>query len=220
MNQLEGVNRFKLEAGLHVPDLITTVGQTGEMAELVAWFDAAYEDIQNLFTRWRFMNTQFSFPTIADTKAYTPAAVSITNHASWKWEDIRIYDNLVDEVQLTYEPWEVYRFVRDIGVIPTGRPTHVSVKPDESLIFWPTPDKVYTVTGERYISPDILVANTGVPIMPVRFHMAIVWRALIYYAESLAAPESLAKGDRNYKRVYRSMYTSQIAKENWAEPLT
>ncbi|MFH1302221.1 MAG: hypothetical protein ABIK07_14265, partial [Planctomycetota bacterium] len=209
MTFLELAQRLRLESMVSGSGPSSVVGQVGELGELVAWINTAYQDIQLLHDDWRFMQSEFSFPTIANVNTYTPAAVSLTALAEWLVGDLRCYLSLGDENPMLYEGWGEFRAVRDLGDVTTGRPTHFSVKPDNSLILWPTPDQIYTVRGEYIIVPDVLSGNTDEPIIPARFHMIIVWRALIYYGAALAADEKLAHGRNEYTRLMRALRASQ-----------
>ena len=197
----------------------SVIGQSGEMAELVTWIQAAYQDIQNLRPNWRFMRSEFTFPMIAGVNTYLPTAVSLDDLATWIADDLRAYLLPGDESGLTYETWDDFRAVRDIGTVPSGRPTHFSVKPNNAVIFWPTPDDAYTCKGEYVIVPDELSSNTDAPIIPVQYHMLIVWRALINYGAALAADEKYNHGLNEYKRLIRAMEATQLPYEPMWEPL-
>ena len=219
MNFLQLVQRLRMEAGVSGTGPVSVVAQTGEMAELVTWIQAAYQDIQNLRPNWRFMQDEFTFPMIAGVKIYLPTAVSLDDLATWLTDDIRVYSSEGDEDAITYEPWADFRAIRDIGTIPTGRPMHFSIKPDNSIVFWPTPDDDYTCRGEYIRIPDELSGNTDTPIIPARYHMLIVWRALAQYGAALAADEKYNHAVIEYRRLMRAMEATQLPDETLWEPL-
>ena len=208
-----------MEAGVSGDGPVSTVSQTGEMAELVTWIQAAYQDIQNLRPNWRFMQGEFSFSMIAEIKVYTPISAGIDDLAIWLTDDIRVYSDAGDEDAITYEPWADFRAVRDIGTIPAGRPTHFSIKPDNSIVFWPTPDDAYTCRGEYIVTPDELDGNTDTPIIPAQYHMLIVWRALVQYGAALAADEKYNHASLEYRRLMRAMEATQLPDMAMWEPL-
>ena len=219
MNFLQLVQRLRMEAGVSGTGPVSVVAQTGEMAELVTWIQAAYQDIQNLRPNWRFMQDEFTFPMIAGVKAYLPSAVSLDDLAIWLPDDVRAYLVVADESALTYEPWADFRAIRDMGAIPTGRPTHFSIKPNNALVFWPTPDDDYTCRGEYICVPDELSGNTDTPIIPAQYHMLIVWRALTSYGAALAAEEKYNHGLQEYRRLMKAMEATQLPDEDIWEPL-
>lgn len=219
MNFLQLVQRLRMEAGVSGTGPVSVVAQTGEMSELVTWIQAAYQDIQNLRPNWRFMQDEFTFPMIAGVKIYLPTAVSLDDLAIWLPDDVRAYLVVADESALTYEPWADFRAIRDMGTIPTGRPTHFSIKPNNALVFWPTPDDDYTCRGEHICVPDELSANTDTPIIPAQYHMLIVWRALTSYGAALAAEEKYNHGLQEYRRLMKAMESTQLPDEDIWEPL-
>lgn len=213
--------RLRQEAGLSGTGPTTTVSQTGEMKRIVDWISAAYEDIQNIHASWRFLRTSFSVSTIASTQEYTPAALSITDLGKWKRNDIRIYSSVADEQYLDYYPWEEFRMLYMYGSYRSqeGRPTIISIKPDNSLTFWQTPDDVYTIDGEYYKTADVLSGNTDTPLIPARFQMVIVWKALMHYGAYAAADEKYAHGQNEYRRVLRILEDDQLDDTTFGEPL-
>ena len=219
MNYLALCQRLRMEAGVSGTGPSAVTGQTGELGEIVTWVNAAYEDIQSLHTTWLFRQDDFSVSLISGTYTYTPASLSIDDLLEWKTDDVRIYLDAADEAQITYTPWDDFRRAYMIGSLPSGRPSVFSVKPNNSIVFWPTPDGAYTCVGEYVKQVDTLSGNTDTPIFPSDFHMLIVWRALKYYAGLLAAPEKYAHGEAEYQRLMRAMENSQLPKIGWGNPL-
>lgn len=178
----------------------TVVSQTDEMGKIVDWASSSYQDIQGLHTTWDFLRFDFSFSTIAGTNTYLPSAVSMTELATWRKESIRLYSSLADEVALVPMDWETMRDYRLKGVVATGRPAEFSVSPAKALVLWSTPDAIYTVTGEYFKRPQVMSANADEPLIPVQHQIAIVWKAVQYYAADQGAPELYAHAEREYRR--------------------
>jgi hypothetical protein len=86
----------------------------------------------------------------------------------------------------------------------------VSITPEKDLAFGSTPDIAYVIDGEYYTQPVSLTADTDIPGIPDRFQMAIVYRAMMYYAGYEAAPEVLSRGDFEYRRLYSRMEIDQL----------
>jgi hypothetical protein len=221
VNFLSLCQRLRQEAGLSGSGPTSVLSQAGEMKRVVDWVSSAYEDIQNLHATWRFLRNDFSFSTIASTQDYTPAAVSLTEHASWVKNDIRLYSAVNDEDFLEYYPWEIFRQAYLFGShrTLTGRPQVVTVKPNNALCFWPIPDAVYTTTGEYYKTAQIMTANASTPVIPSRFQMIIVWKALTHYGAYAGADEKYAHGTNEYKKLLSMLEYDQLEDTTFGEPL-
>lgn len=224
MNFLEICQRTRLEADITGSGPASVVGQSGELEKVVEWVLTAYDDIQNLYSTWRFLRTDFTFPTIVDTQNYTPDAVDLADLATWKAEkddDLTIYSAVADEQHLAIYPWNDFRSVYMFGTnrTQTERPTVATIKPDNSMSLWPIPNAIFTVTGEYYKKAQTLSANTDIPIIPSQFHMAIVWRAVMFYGADYAAIEKYDHGQNEYKAILRKMELNQLPKLSYGAPL-
>ena len=223
---LELSQRLRLEAGISGTGPTTVVSQAGEYEKVVKWVATANEDIQNLHTNWKFLQTSFDFDTIATTQNYTLAAVSLTDLATWKIDtpdSLTIYSSVADESYLTYMPWDDFRALYLFGSArsDTDRPTIVTIKPDNSLSFYPIPNAAFTVTGEYFKRAQVLdtTDDDEEPSFPSQYHMAVVWRALVHYGAFAAADEKYAHGQNEYKRLLRGLEGNQLPKITWGEPL-
>lgn len=220
MDFLSICRRLKREARVsgatNTPASVT--GQSGEMLNLVEWVQSAYQDIQNDQPEWEFLRADFSFQTVSGASSYSPVAAGLTELLKWRVRDeysIRCYLNCVNNEQpIIPISWEEMRS-RYFGSnrTQTGRPVECAVKPDNSLIFWPVPNGIYTVVGEYYKQPQTLTANTDIPIFPGAYHMALVWLALRYTAAYQAAPEKYAHSDNEYSRLLNALRHDQLAIE-------
>jgi hypothetical protein len=221
VNYLALCKRLRSEAGLSGTGPATVVDQTGEMLRVVNWIAEAYEFIQNAYSTWRFLRTDFSFSTTASKQGYTPAEASITDHADWIEESIRLYSSITDEQFLYYLPWTDFRDVYMFGSHRTQeqRPSIVSIKPDNTLMLWQIPNAIYTCVGEYYTVPDVLAGDSGTPNFPERFHMAIVWKALMLYGAYAAADEKYAHGDNEFSTLLRQLSFDQLEKATYGAPL-
>jgi len=216
--------RLRQEAGISGTGPATVTGQTGEMKRVVDWILAADEDIQNEHATWRFLRESFDFVTIASNQEYTAASVSITDLASWIKRDIRVYTTLTpsNESYLEYVDWDEFRAGYMFGASRTQeeRPSIVSIKPNNSLMFWPTPNSaLLTVDGEYYKTAVTMTADANTPQYPARFHMAAVWRGLMYYGDYAAAPEKYEKGEDEFNRLMRRLELDQLEEVGYGEPL-
>ena len=215
MNRLQLSARLRQEAGISGTGPATTIGQTGEMGRVVDWIDTAYEEIQDKHPDWEFLRNDFTFQTIASTSTYLPSAVALPEHASWKQDSFRAYltsTGTNDEMWLNYYPWDTFRdaFMFGSNRSTPGKPTEFSVRPNKAVELWPIPALIYSITGEYYKRPQVMSANADEPLFPREFHMAIVWKALMYYGTYENAPEAYTTGQNNYDRILRKLEVDQL----------
>jgi hypothetical protein len=213
MNFLQICQRARQEASISGTGPSTVVSQTGELGKLIAWVLTAYQDIQDKHTSWNFLRFDFEFPTIATSSTYLPSAVSLAEHARWKDDSLRIYltsGGVSGQRRLRYRDWDWFRDYRQIGAIQTGQPIEFSIRPDKSLVFWPTPDAIYTVTGEYWMRAQTMSANSDEPLIPAQFHMAMVWKALMYYAADQGAAEVYTSAQTEFTRLMGKLETDQL----------
>lgn len=216
--------RLRQEAGISGTGPVTVLNQTGESKKVVDWILSAYEDIQNLHPQWDFLRTSFTFQTISGTNNYTKAAISLTEYGEWIPLSFRSYltsAGVSGEQYMTWLSWVDFRDTYEFGSSRTtlGNPLYIAQKPDTSLIMYPTPNGIYTINGEYYKRAQTMTANTDEPIIPVKYHMIIVWRALMFYAAQYNAPELYASGQNEYKRILHRLENSQLPPIELGGPL-
>ena len=215
MNLLQLVNQTRVECGVSGPTLASAQNLTGESARILAWVQQAWIDVQTSKEDWLFLREPFEFNTVAQQWEYTPANAGLTNFGNWKRDSFRAssVNNLYrDEQLMNYMDWTTYRnLYRYANMRNTlARPVVVSITPNKDLAFGSTPDQIYTINGEYYTQPVSLSADTDIPGIPARFHMIIVYRAMMYYAGYESAPEVLSRGDFEYRRLYSRMEIDQL----------
>lgn len=209
MNYLALVKRLRSEAGIAGTGPTTVVGQVGELARLVDWIAEAYEDIQSKKDDWDFLRSDFSFNCTVSDPTYPQATVS--GLANWKPDTFRIYKTtVVDELFLTYRKWDDFRNLRLRGAARAtpGRPIEFSITPAKEVYLWPVPDFAYTINGEYFKIEQVMTADADEPVFD-RFHMAIVYNALMRYATYVESPVLYGKAEREYGRLITKL------EKNW-----
>lgn len=206
MNFLELANRLLSEADISGSGLVTTVNQQGEYKQIVNYINTAYQDIQNLHINWDFLRKDLSFNTIESVNNYLDTSIGLTDLGEWSLDTMRIYltsEGVNSEQDLIPIDWEEFREMYQYGSTRSqiGLPNTIARKPDNSLILYPIPDNVYTITGEYYREPFTFVLDTDKPAFPQRFHMIIVWRALMFFATQLNAQELYAVAQMEFRRL-------------------
>lgn len=224
LTRLQLCKRLRQEAAISGTGPATTLGQTGEMGKVVDWIDSAYQDIQNLHADWDFLRTDLSFETISGTSEYSRTAISADEQGEWIDDSFRSYltsAGVNGEQFMQWVPWRRFRDTYLLGAIraTTGQPRYITQQPDTSLLMWPIPDAVYTVNGEYFERPQAMTTDTSYPLIPAKYQMIIVWRALMYYAGSAGAPELYAVGQREYKRLLNQLEAHQLPAIELAGPM-
>jgi hypothetical protein len=215
MTLLELVNKTRVECGVSGPPLASVQNQTGESARMVSWVQQAWVDIQTSKEDWLFMREPFTFNTVAQQWEYTPAQAGLTDFANWRRDSFRcssVGQNYADEQLINYMDWSTYRNLYRYGNMRTtyARPVVVSITPDKNLAFGSVPDQAYVIDGEYYVEPVEMTQDSDVPNIPDRFQMIIVYRAMMYYAGYEAAPEVMARGEFEYRRLYSRLEIDQL----------
>lgn len=217
MNFLQLVNRIKQKVGIPGADLTTVQGVTGEFSRLKNWVDEAWVAIQEIHPDWDWMRKNVSFTTTPSQSSYTPVQCGVTDLGKWKIDSFRTYITDVgvpSEVFLGELDWGLYRDTYLYGNMRnvTGRPISIAVGPsDLSLNLGLTPDTIgYTVVGEYFKEPVHLSADSDVPDFQGKYHMLIVYRAMMFYGSFESAPEVYADGLQNYNEMVRRLNNEQL----------
>ena len=215
MNLLQLVNQARVECGVSGPALSTAQSQTGESGRMVSWVQQAWIDLQTSKEDWLFLRSPFTFNTVASQFQYTAANAGLTDFGNWKRDSFRcssVGQDYKDEQLMNYMDWTTFRNLYRYANMrnTTARPVVVAITPEKDLAFGSTPDIAYVIDAEYYTQPVSLSADSDSPTIPARFQMAIVYRAMMYYAGYEAAPEVLSRGDFEYRRLYSRMEIDQL----------
>ena len=224
MTYLELCQRLRMESGISGTGPTTTANQTGELGRLVEWIGAAYEDIQNKRLDWRFHRFNFTLILLNGLNKYPRNSSNLILDGgcvkNFKRNSLRIYTdtkNFSDELWLPNRDWDLFRDnrLRGASSIQTGRPIEFSLDPSKEIYTWPIPDKSvqYYIRGEYYQTPHVMVNDIDEPIFDTN-HMAIVYNALMKYADYVSEPALFAYAQQQYARLIGKL------EADWAEPIT
>lgn len=193
------------------------VGSTGESARLVHWINLAWNDIQIAHTDWGWMRTQM--PLLAtlgvNNPTYSLTQCGITNFGAWARDSFRNYQTsagINTEVFMEYMDYDSWRNSFLYGALRSAvtRPLIISIAPDKSLCFGPIADVGYTIVGDYFTGPVQLVNATDIPSLPVQFHMAIVYKAMMYYGSFMGAPEVLQRGQESFSKMMMQLDATRL----------
>lgn len=222
MNFLQICQRVFIEGGLS-GQITSTQNQSGEALRVVGWAKSAYEEVLNDQPEaWNFTRETATKQLTAGVGAYSFEDFAISNGVQFDLDTVRYasQSDLSDEAHLSKIEFADFRNKYQFGVArtQTGTPAEVSIDNDTKLVFGPTPANAGWVSFEYKAMPTLL-SDTDIPVLPSRFHMAIMWRALRHYGLYEAAPEVVARADIAYKEAMLLLTVDQTPEVQIEEPL-
>lgn len=221
---LQIVQRLQRESSTSGAAIATTVGQTGDIKRLVDWASTAWMDIQNDRTDWMFLRQPMSFLTTAGKQSYAQTDIGVVSFGNFKRDSFRQYSTTLgfgSEQRLAFLPYDSFRDLYLYGTqrTATTMPVTFTIDPQKNFLLGPSPDGIYNVNGEVYALPTEMALDADRPAMPAQYHMAIVWRALMYYGQFEAAPEAYSHGQNEYMRLMNRLYGDQLPMMTFGAPL-
>ncbi len=215
MNFLQLCQRAAGECG--VSGTISAVtGNVGNLGRIVNWVGDAWNDIQSKYDDWTWMRSTniygqgVAFQTIAGQATYPlgtvagTVGVAATAFGKWDRESFRNYTTAAgvsNEMFMDWVPFDAWRNNYMLGAMRAvqTRPVVFTIGPDQSISLGSPPNALYTVTGDFFVAPSIMVADVDVPLgLPVKFHMLIVYKAMKKYAYYESASEVETAADVEY----------------------
>jgi hypothetical protein len=213
MNYLQLGQRLATECGATNVTLNSMLNQQGEQQRFVNWVNTSWNELQTLHDDWEWMRSssllgqgvsfvpdpgQASIP--LGTGPGTIGLDPLLFGGKWAKASFRNYTTSVgprSEIFMTdirYDFWRdayMYGANRDVKT----RPVALAIGPDKSLCIGPPSNGQYTVTGDYYQAPSAMTADLDIPVgLPPQYHMAIVYKGMIFYGSYEAAPEVMERG--------------------------
>lgn len=200
---LELCQSVRQECGVAGTGPTSVENQVGILKKIVDRTARAWVDIQTSRPYWKFLRNQGSFQTVAGTRTYDVlTALNISTLDKFDRNNTYLYlTSTADEKNLIWMPYDLFR--ARYRTFPSGRPTRITEQPGRVLGFDTTPDAVYTVTYDYWMTPELLTENTDVPAIPEHFHDVIVWKAVMMFAGNETATDLYAYA----KQMYTPMFT-------------
>lgn len=127
-----------------------------------------------------------------------------------------------DEMFLEEIPFDYWRNGYMFGAMRSvqTRPVVIAVGPDQSLCLGPPPNGNYTITGDYWVAPSQMVADTDIPVgLPTRFHMLIVYRTMCKYAGYESAPEVMERGSSEGAGMFAQLMVARAPRMSWGSAL-
>ena len=222
------------EAGIPGSGPSTTIGQTGQFADIVRWVSDSYIEIQNRHGgHWRFLRHEFTLTTASADDTYTfgdavdsTSATAITRFSEWRFADRTAPPTIFlqsagigTQNWLIYADWEPFKQIYRISTQVDSYPAHITVDPQDQIVLGPQPNDIYVITGEYWRSAQVLAADADVPEIPTQFHDLIVWYALENYGYSDTAQEAINRAVKKKKTYMRQLERNQIERFSVARQL-
>lgn len=213
MNFLQLCQRVFQEGGIS-GSITSVTNQTGEAQRVVNWVNAAYQQILNdQSMNWNFQHSVSTIQLTPGIGTYSFTDLGIPAGAQWDINSMRVAKSstLADETMLAPMRFPEFRdfWLFSANRLVQSRPLNCTVNNQTELQLAPIPDQAYYLNFEWLLQLSSLVANTDVPAIPARFQLVIVWRALREYGLFEAAPEVIARAERNYKEVMLQLELDQ-----------
>lgn len=225
MNYLELCQKTRKKCRISGSGPTTVIDQTGMYEKVVEWVQEAWEEIQRDRPDWDWMRKVVKFDTVAAQPEYTETDTGLTDLDRWWPTTCRIYngdpftlpgggawtwdgtggpnalwynEGQTSSTYLDYIEYAAWGYNQGAGATTDDQPQIVTVGPNNSLILTPAPDDVYTILCDYQRDLQTMTLDTDIPEMPVDLHMAIVWKAVMYFAEDKVFGERRAVAENNY----------------------
>lgn len=187
----------------------STINQTGEYKRVVDWVDMAWDEIQREH-KWSFLweSTTVTIPAGVNLLAGTIPAHRYVQDASY-----------IGSKRLLYLPWEAFRRRYPTALISAGEPATWSIRPDKAFVVDHSPTADTAISVERYQNPVAMAADADEPAMPAEHHMAIVYKALLLYANFEEAGITRATAEAELNRHLMALGLLELPDFDLADPL-
>ena len=215
MNYLQLSQMLRSECGASGAETSVLTGGAGWL-RLCNWVSQAWNELQLANPDWDFLRAPATVNTVAQQGIYTAANFGLTDFGSWKEDSFRIYLQAAGVGTESYLSRRDYNSFRDYYLLGSrklvfSRPIEISFTPDKHIIFGLVPDASYTVSGEYYKTPAIMTLDADTPIgLPDRFHIAIVYRAMMSYGAFESAPEVYQRGNTQLNAMMAKIRINQM----------
>jgi hypothetical protein len=218
------VQRAYQEAGLQNTGPTTVVGQVGRNADFVRWAATALEQIEAKRTHWDWNWRQGTFDLTAAVDTYDPVTdFGVTAGvrefvAGFEGSYVYLEASGVNSRQfLSFVHWPEFRGL-PIPVVP-GWPTVFTRDPAGDIRYFPRPNVALKAVHEYYLNPQVLQFDADVPRLPERFHMGIVWKTVMLYADFVKDFARFKSAEENFNAVFGDALTEQTTPVRIAGPL-
>jgi hypothetical protein len=192
----------------------SVLNQTGENARLVNWIKQADYKLQTKWINWKFLRQTFN-----TSNQTAQGTATLAKPADLKTWDLATF-TVIYPGETEKSPVEVieYESIKS-QILDTneGPVQSIIIMPDNSLMFNPVPDGIYTINADYYLKPVKLAANIDVSLIPEEYHdTAVLGRAMMYYANFENASEIRQQGLELFTEGLAEMENHQLPNQNYS----
>jgi len=193
------------------PSSVTSTSLSEEENAVVRYIANADQDVQSRWFDWDFLWSEASITAISGTSTLTSSNSGFPSAlGNWKLDSL-VWDKTSDSYQiLEYMEWNSYREMYKYGTVGSDVPEVYSIKPNNDLDLYPTPDSATVISAEYWATPTVLAADADISAIPPRFHKIIIARAKMYYAENEDAPEVMAGAVAEFEDLLDKLEADQL----------
>lgn len=186
-------------------------GLAGEAKRLANWIIRADQFVQLKWDNWKFLRATFSAGTVA-------ATATLSKPATLKYWDFKTF-TIIEPGETDKNPLDSIEYDKiKRAILDTDQdiPSRVIIMPNNSLLFEPVPDAIYTIGADYYIVPTLLAANGDISDIPPEFHQIIIGRAMILYGNFENAPEMKDQGEEIYVEQLALLENDQLPNQEYS----
>lgn len=214
-------------------------GNNWQLSRIVGYVQSEWVKLQNRHTdmnlHWRWMRAPFTLTTVASQDAYSwdsaaivddLTATQITRFKRWFLSDYddppRIYLQSAGQGTQTWlncVDWNDFKYMYRVGTQNEGVPAHVSVNPQNQIVFGPVPNDIYVMNADYLRGPSQLVNDGDQPDLPEAFDEVIVFGALSRYGLQKNAPEVITYAQDELATLLGDLEGDQLAEICIGAPL-
>lgn len=203
--------RVKVESGRSGAPITSLTTLAGDDARILNWTRDAWDELQRRPHRWAWMRRELSGPCVIGQRAYLAEEIDLeaTDFDEWFPPAEPDYEVTADGMPLRWLPWEKFRAAFELRAHEPGPVQYYSFAPDKRLYLGPTPADARLIRASYYKRATELVEAEDEPDMPSKFHIILVWRALMELASFDAAPEVYSRALVNFNNVDHELVSDQ-----------
>ena len=214
MNFLQIVKRVHSETMRSTAAPATVADPNERHARIINRVADAWRDLQ-AERDWRWMRATLDVELTEGTQSYTGLDFSAADFGRWRLEDhtyapfvyVTGYQNTLSP--LAFRHLDAFRQSWVYRVVGQTRPLEWTYDEDNALLLGPIPMAGISLRIDYWKEPTELVNDSDEPSMPSRFHMYLVWKALIDCGKDDAAPEIIDKARENLKAIRSRLMLDQ-----------
>ena len=196
------------------PSSVTSTSLSEEENAVVRYIKTADQDIQSRWFDWDYLWSEATITASSGTSTLTSSNSGFPSSlGNWRLDSF-VWNKSSDDYQiLEYVPWNEYREDYKYGTIDSDIPEVFTVKPDNTIDLYPTPNASVAVSAEYWSTPTLLSSDSQVSEIPARFHRIIIASAKMFYAENEDAPEIMVSSLSEFEDQLDKLEADQLPRQ-------